>query len=141
MVNRKPGKKHRKNNSVPEPDVPDDKKTRFSFEKLDTGHDKFALSNCGGEFWIELVQTLREAESISFDRFVERDHAQARHEIDFDKTIAPDGFFPGFNSDQLIPFQFPVPLNNKKKGWRVYGYYANGFFYIVWLDVCHALYK
>lgn len=129
--------KHKQKYNVPPVTVPDEKKTRFSFEKIVLNHHVFTLSKCNHDFWVSLVETLQKFECMALDDFLQEDHQGARHEIRFEKTIEPGGF-PDVDTEQLIPFQFPI--GGKASRWRAYGYISQQMFYIIWLDTEHALY-
>jgi hypothetical protein len=118
--------------------VPDERKTRFSFERIDLNHGVFSLSKCNQDFWLALVETLKHWECTAIDDFLKEEHQESRHGIKFERTIEQNGF-PGIDTEQLIPFQFPI--GDRDLSWRAYGYISQQMFYIVWLDTEHALYK
>ena len=128
----------RKHIELPNISVPDERKTRFSFEKIDFNHAVFSLDKCTQEFWVALVETLKQLESMDLAVFLESSFPDARHEIDFSKTIERDGF-PGIDTEQQIPYQFPI--RDKSTPWRAYGYVSYQIFYIVWLDTEHCFYN
>ena len=138
MRNGKQKKKHRVGTQkIGSFTVPDESKTRFSFEKIDRRHTVFSLSKCTQAFWLALVETLQFWECKAIDDFLQEDYQESRHGIRFDRTISPDGF-PGIDPEQLSSFQFSI--GDRELGWRAYGYIYDRKFYIVWLDTEHALY-
>ena len=112
---------------------------QFSFKHLHLESEKFSLSDCCAQFWISLAQELSHYSQGSVDDFLDQNHAEHRHMIDFAETTEPSGF-SHLDTEQLgyeDPWQFAIGPDRQ---WRVAGFMLNGTFYLVWLDPNHALY-
>jgi len=110
---------------------------QFSFKHLDLSNDKYSVDACSAEFWASLARRLFDYSSWTVDQFLDPNHAEHRHLIDFSETSEP-GFWH-LDTEQLAyeePWQFQVGV----EGWRVAGFVLNETFYIVWIDYNHALY-
>jgi hypothetical protein len=110
---------------------------QFSFKHLDLTNDKYPVDACCATFWAALARQLCDYSAWTVDQFIDQNHAEHRHVIDFSDTTET-GFWH-LDTEQLSyeePWQFQVG----DQGWRVAGFLLNGTFFIVWLDYNHALY-
>jgi hypothetical protein len=117
---------------------PDAKTLQFSFKHLDTENAKFSVNECSADFLLALIKKIREYSQWPTDVFIDQNHEEHRHLIDFAGTSEPDGF-AHLGTDQLAyveTWQFRVG----KDRWRVMGFLLEDVFYIVWLDPNHRLY-
>lgn len=84
------------------------------------------------------MQELQRYSFFTVDLFVEDDHADGRHVIDFEETTEPGGFKGMSGGEDSVAWQFA--LGQRQLGFRVVGYIVDDTFFIVWLDSNHALY-
>jgi hypothetical protein len=126
--------------AIPEVTIPqENRQLRFSFRHLECTHQKFNIDVCSAEFFKFLLQSIRDYSTWMVDDFREQNNNERRHVIDFPKTSEPNGF-TSLDADQLAiheAWQFQLC---KKEDWRVHGILIDDTFYVVWLDVNHALY-
>lgn len=112
---------------------------KFSFKYLDLHNDKFSLNACTCEFWEALIREIHEYSQMAVDAFLDQNHQQRRHVIDFSETTEQLGF-SHLDTEQLVfeeSWQFQVGSNGP---WRVSGFLVDDTFFIVWLDPGHRLY-
>lgn len=112
---------------------------KLSFKYLDLGHKKFAVHSKGGQYFIKLLERLKD-----FCRFnllelqSSRSNAIRFHSIKWTKTSEPRGFSHLIGELRDAPaYQFSVSANEYG---RVLGFVLYEHFHIVWLDPDHKLY-
>jgi hypothetical protein len=115
---------------------------KFSFKFLDLAHRKFRIDNCDTEFWLALLDRLREVNGMSLADF-QANHPMDdlnSHAIEFEDTTEPQGF--AHLNEQLAtaqPWQFA--LSARTDAGRVHGILVEDTFFIVWIDARHELYN
>lgn len=110
---------------------------RFSFHYFDREHEAF---NCGGtrsEWFIGLLDSLREVSKLNLHELKQQRQHYDAHEHDWD-GLDYTYTLPELLWDQVRDhcLQFRI---SKSEG-RVHGFVINNTFYVVWLDPHHNLY-
>lgn len=126
-----------KRTAIPPPNVSSQQKVRFSFEYYDSSEDKYCLS-CWGQTYVKAVLgRLKEINCLSFNELMRQSKVLHFGEVDWSRTIKPDGF-TNTEVNKLTPFHFALLGVNGQKA-RVFGAYSEGVFYIVWFDFEHEI--
>jgi hypothetical protein len=140
-------KKSKPKFTIRTPQIPADKRgLHFSFQYLQLDHPRFPVEQCPVKFFIALFTEIKRYQTFSIDQFKECSPDDHRHPIIWMDTQEPDGF-PNIDPTQDETWtddcwQFGLPCKRKSdpaRLWRVYGFIANGAFFVVWLDPMHAL--
>lgn len=115
-------------------------KVKFSFlffeqnEKFDYPPKNDALA-----YLKKLFEQLKVISNLTVEEFCSKKHANLHiHPINWEETSEPEGYqsLPD-HLQNCQPWQFSITAN---KHGRVHGFFINETFYIVWIDVDHALY-
>ncbi len=110
---------------------------RFSF-KYYTENDKFSVKGQDAEYFLSLLNRLRDLSKWTYNEIVNsRSDSLRCHRITWEETTEKGFGIP--SEEQLVgtPYQlFEVSLN---KG-RVHDFFVENTAYIVWLDPDHRLY-
>ncbi|MDI9482524.1 MAG: hypothetical protein QM315_05000 [Bacillota bacterium] len=104
----------------------------FTFEDFDRGHEYFNLSRVGLEWFILLLDTLKELSKKTWPE-VQQDSYYDAHPHDWSKTTTR---FQKDKYEQYEGVQFSLGSNRG----RVHGYIIGNLFFVVWLDKYHNLY-
>lgn len=142
-INKNKGKLHKKNNKYKKAKEKVlsilDEKIAFSFKYLNFSNPKFTVSECGFNYFFNLIRRFKDLGNTDMSIFMEKYARPLRnHRIDWEgETVTEDGF--GLNLKQDIldePWQFSVSSNEHG---RVHGFIIQNIFYVVWLDPEHNL--
>lgn len=104
----------------------------FTFEDFDRNHEYFNLSHIGAEWYVLLLDKLKELSGYTWSHILHTSHYNA-HPHDWNKTTAQ---FTKEKYEQFDGVQFSLGQGFG----RVHGYVIGNLFYIVWLDKHHNLY-
>jgi len=111
----------------------------FSFKYLDVVEDKFDPYSRGQDYFVVLIERLKELSRFTIQQFYSnRSQALRSHPIDWNDTTENSFGIPG--EDQIVntPYQFELSANEYG---RIHGFVIDSVFFIRWLDPDHNLYS
>lgn len=112
----------------------------FSFKYLDTNNRKFSGAGEDRNYWMTLLERLRDLSSCTAGELRQARNKTLRcHSIDWnDKRVSENRFgIPG--EEQLVDVPYQFSLSSNQHG-RVHGFFIEDVFFVVWLDPEHQLY-
>jgi len=111
----------------------------FSFQYIDSTHDKFGFSNQDPSYFCKVIERLKDISSLTSLEFTtNRNPSLKSHCIEWHTTSEPNGFAHLNEQFQSYPpYQFAISRNEHG---RVHGFFTGSVFNIVWLDPGHKLY-
>src|SRR6478672_9040491 len=85
---------------------------KFSFKYLDKKHHKFCYDECGTDYFICLIDRLKDVSTMKMTEFrANKSKSLRAHSIDFKETSEPNFNIPGEEQFADEPFQFMVSVN------------------------------
>lgn len=116
-----------------------DEKVRFSFELFDNLDKGLCPDRFPNGYTQKLMERLSAVSQLKEQEFrSSKDRSLRAHTHDWPKTSRPDGF--SHLNEQLRDLQgWQFCLSANEYG-RVHGVMIDSVFYVIWLDVNHALY-
>ncbi len=118
---------------------------QFSFRYLDRNHSKFPLKDCSQDFFIALLDKLKEYSEYTEVQFTDENHKERRHKNFWENTSEPDGF-RHLDEEVNAEYGWQFGLDSRdgqrfdrSKDWRVHGMLAENIFFVIWLDTNHKL--
>jgi hypothetical protein len=112
----------------------------FSFKYLDFSNEKFQVKHRDGEYLHKLFERIKSLSSWNInDIHANRSKALRAHPIKWETTSEKDGF--GCLNEQfgcLTGYELSV---EKEIYGRIHGFILDNYFFIVWLDPEHKLYR
>lgn len=130
------GNKKKAQKSIPQPQFPEGKNLKFSFEYYDTKNSRYCLSNFTKKQILRTMTCLKDICTKTYNDLRTGTKTYRFHSVDWTKTT--ENKFPYTKINQLEAFQFGLVGVNQQKA-RVFGAYNGNIFYIVWFDLEHNI--
>ncbi|ELR96862.1 hypothetical protein [Gloeocapsa sp. PCC 73106] len=117
------------------------KSLAFSLKYFDHQHDKFSLANKKSNYFITLLQRLKDLSTSTREELISNGSKSLRcHGINWSDSKVSETCFGIPNEEQLVDKPYQISLSSNAHG-RVHGFFIEETFYIVWLDPDHLLYS
>ena len=118
--------------------IDDSKLVSFNFKRLQEKADKFVYQDRGPQYFIKLLERLRNLSSLTPLEMINMRNKTLRcHPIDFSRRGVTEDTF-GVPNDDADDNAYQFGVTQGEYG-RIHGFFIGNVFYVVWCDPNHRL--